>query len=184
MTEPDDFFGGIAATTTYVMVDEGGARETFEAISDEDAVEHAEEWIAGGEGDGESTVWVSGRVREVCSECGDAGTHASDCESSDRKLLDEVVHATVDPTPPPCTDKQGHDWRSPVAIVGGLRENPGVRGHGGGVIIVEVCLHCGTERETDTWAQDRSTGQQGLTSVTYERGKYADEVEALREEDA
>jgi hypothetical protein len=71
-----------------------------------------------------------------------------------------------------------HDWQSPHALVGGLKENPGVRGHGGGVVIHEVCVHCGTLRVTDTWAQNPSTGEEGLESVRYEAGKYADEVAA------
>jgi len=31
----------------------------------------------------------------------------------------------------------------------------------------EVCAHCGAYRDTDTWAQDPETGEQGLTSITY-----------------
>ena len=36
------------------------------------------------------------------------------------------------------------------------------------MIVREVCAHCGAYRTTDTWAQDQTTGQQGLTSVAYE----------------
>jgi hypothetical protein len=35
---------------------------------------------------------------------------------------------------------------------------------------------CGCERTTDTWAQNPTTGERGLLSVTYEVGKYADEI--------
>lgn len=60
-----------------------------------------------------------------------------------------------------------HDWRSPLSVVGGIAENPGVWGNGGGVIITEVCRHCGCYRVTDTWAQRPDNGMQGLTSVEY-----------------
>jgi hypothetical protein len=53
-------------------------------------------------------------------------------------------------------------------VVGGHRDNPGVFGHDGGVIIREVCRHCAAYRVTDTWAQNPATGEQGLESVTYE----------------
>jgi hypothetical protein len=75
------------------------------------------------------------------------------------------VTTTIDPDEPDCTG-DGHDWQSPE-MLGGLSENPGVVGHGGGVIVTEVCAHCGRYRTTDTWAQNRSTGEQGLTSVEY-----------------
>ena len=34
-------------------------------------------------------------------------------------------------------------------------------------MITEVCAQCGRYRVTDTWAQCRDTGEQGLRSVTY-----------------
>ena len=40
-------------------------------------------------------------------------------------------------------------------------------GHGGGVIITEVCRHCGRYQITDTWAQNPENGEQGLTSTEY-----------------
>ena len=58
---------------------------------------------------------------------------------------------------PNCADDT-HAWVSPHAVVGGLKENPGVFGHGGGVRITEVCRHCGVYRITDTWYQDINTG--------------------------
>lgn len=36
------------------------------------------------------------------------------------------------------------------------------------MVIVETCAHCGVRKVTDTWAQDRETGEQGLTSVSYQ----------------
>lgn len=98
--------------------------------------------------------------------------------------VDEESHTiTVTPSVPDCEDDCEHDWQSPYEIVGGIKENPGVWGKGGGVVIHEVCMHCGCERTTDTWAQNPCNGVQGLTSVSYEPGKYADEVRAMAESD-
>lgn len=79
----------------------------------------------------------------------------------------------LSPPEPDCWDDQTHEWQSPYSVLGGVRENPGVWGHGGGLIIREVCRHCGTYRITDTWAQCRDTGAQGLTEVTYEEADDA-----------
>jgi hypothetical protein len=95
------------------------------------------------------------------------------CQETDEEAEERVVLA---PEEPECI-RDEHDWQSPIELVGGIEENPGVFGHGGGVIINEVCLHCGCARITDTWAQDRTTGEQGLRSVEYEEGKY--DVERL-----
>jgi hypothetical protein len=68
---------------------------------------------------------------------------------------------------PACVRGHEHDWQSPYEIVGGLRENPGVQGHGGGVIYREICAHCGRYRTTDTWAPDPDGGEQGKRQVRY-----------------
>lgn len=101
-------------------------------------------------GEAEGTIWIDVRVR-----CDDTGE-----EDSDTVTLYEDA--------PDCVDGHEHDWQSPFEVLGGDRANPGVWGHGGGVIIREVCQRCGAYAETDTWAQRRDTGEQGLTSVRYE----------------
>lgn len=144
---------------SYTVRDEG-ADETITATSMADAEEQAREWLRNGDyGEVERTIWCDARIE---GEDGD--------ESS--------VTVTIDPTAPKCTDgeRDSHDWQSPHALVGGLKENPGVWGHGGGVVIHEACLHCGCGRVTDTWAQCPGTSKQGLRSVNYEAGKYAGEV--------
>lgn len=92
-----------------------------------------------------ATVWVDWTVR---------------CE-----LTGEEHRGTValDPDAPACADGQDHDWAQPRELVG-----EGVQGHGGGVVLRHVCRHCGSYRSTDTWAQRRDTGEQGLQSVSYE----------------
>ena len=87
----------------------------------------------------------------------------------------------IAPEEPECPEEDEHRWASPYEILGGLEENPGVWANGGGVVITEVCLHCGCSRRTDTWAQDPTDGEQGLKSVRYSPAEYAAEVEALRE---
>jgi hypothetical protein len=52
-------------------------------------------------------------------------------------------------------------------LLGGLKESPGVVGHGGGVRITEVCRHCGVRRITDTWATNPCDGTQGYECVEY-----------------
>jgi hypothetical protein len=60
--------------------------------------------------------------------------------------------------------RDGHEWASDHDVVGGLKENPGVWGHGGGVTTRRHCRHCGTYRVTDTWADD---GRGGHTTRTH-----------------
>lgn len=76
---------------------------------------------------------------------------------------------TIDPPEPDCARGHAHDWQTPHSIVGGMEENPGVWGNGGGIIMNFVCRHCGARKTIDTWAQDPTTGEQGLTSVSYAR---------------
>jgi hypothetical protein len=46
-----------------------------------------------------------------------------------------------------------HEWRAPLALVGGLPENPGVWGtQHGSVVIREVCARCGSRRTTEVRA--------------------------------
>lgn len=74
----------------------------------------------------------------------------------------------LDPPTPFCEDgSRHHEWECPHEIVGGLKENPGVFGHGGGVKIKSVCQRCGLYRITDTWATNPANGEQGLESVEY-----------------
>ena len=144
--------------TTYELSD-GNSRETIEARDLEDARRQAEAWVRNGDwNEPEQTIRINVLIFE------------------DGERVDSVTVA-IDPTEPACSGYEDHDWRAPHALVGGLKENPGVHGHGGGVVIAEVCVRCGCKRTTDTWAQNRSTGEQGLTSVGYERKAFsADEI--------
>ena len=148
----------------YTFREECGGEEVVRCDGDDDAEERLTAWVESGEyGQHEAnakTVWV--RAHYIRPD-----------ESS------ESITVTIEPDEPDCTEGE-HDWQSPIEIVGGIKENPGCWGHGGGVIIEEVCLHCGCGRTTDTWAQNPETGEQGLDSVEYETGKYAEQIEAMR----
>jgi len=117
----------------------------------ESAYEAAREYVESGDwGEIQSTIWVS----VLAWPDGDKDEGSS-------------FDISVDPREPHCIDGRLHDWCSPHKVVGGVRENPGVIGHGGGVLIIEVCRHCGCYRQTNTWAQNPQTGEQGLESVKY-----------------
>jgi len=152
---------------TYIIREEGYDFATIEANSGSEALDQAkEEFLGSGDYDtSHGTIWVR--------------WYAID-EAGDVEVSQTIQ---IDPEEPDvCTDTRGHDWQSPYSLVGGLEENPGVRGHGGGVVIEEVCMHCGCSRVTNTWAQDPTTGEQGLESVRYEPGKFALEVSELQGE--
>jgi hypothetical protein len=131
----------------------------------ETAEEAAEDYVSSGDwGDNDGkTFWVdvdTWRRGTVLDEDGDEV----------ELKIDEKSHSiAVEPDEPECESDEGcHEWESPFEVLGGIEENPGCWGHGGGVVIREVCRHCGMYREKDTWAQDPNTGAQGLTSVEYE----------------
>lgn len=149
------------AMNTYTMHWNDGS-ETIEAADLDGAEEQLRNWIARYSIPGESTFWEDGEIRDMAGE-----------------TLRRVTIA-IDPDEPDCVRGHAHDWRSPYSVLGGLRENPGVHGHGGGVIIREVCQHCAAYRSTDTWAQRGDTGEQGLTSIHYAAADEASEAWAER----
>jgi hypothetical protein len=120
-------------------------------LTADDAREAAEDLAAGGDY-GEVTETIRVRWWVSCELTGE--------EDSGR--------VEIDPEEPDCADGHEHDWRTPHSVVGGCKESPGVWGHGGGVTCKGVCARCGAYRITDSWTQDRSTGEQGLDSTSYE----------------
>jgi len=156
----------IETATEYLLRDADGSEQIINAADLSDAQEQARDWARGGDWNlisEDSTIWVTVDVsRTIVDGDGDeAWEHAA------------TVTVAIDPPEPECcVGGAEHDWQSPHALVGGLEENPGVRANGGGVIVIECCMRCGCQRTTDTWAQDPSSGRQGLTSVSYELGAY------------
>jgi hypothetical protein len=138
-------------TNQWALREEGYEYETITADSADEALEIAKGNVdRSNYSEAEGTIWIDVRVRNTI-------TGEEDCAT-----------VTLEPDAPNCEDGQDHDWCSPYSVLGGLKENPGVWGHGGGVIIKTVCAHCGCYCITDTWAQNPSNGEQGLESTTYE----------------
>lgn len=171
-------------TTTYAIeyrsdgYGETGKPITAETYNEAEqvAIDACREWLAGGEyGEITRTLRVHGRaVLTWIDEDGD------ECEDS----VSVVVE--IDPEEPACADSRDHDWQAPHELLGGLRDNPGVFGHGGGTIIKRVCAHCGAYRIYDSSAQDPCDGSQGHEATEY---READEesrawVESLQDDEA
>lgn len=133
-----------------------------------DAQSAAQQYVAGGDFDAsEGTIWINVTVTPIAEKTGEE--------------LDEDqqrIKVAVDPDEPECT-AEAHVWRTPYSILGGLKENPGCWGHGGGVIQKSVCACCGKYRIEDSWAQDMETGEQGLNSVKYEEADEQSEAWAI-----
>jgi len=142
------------------VADDGNAAVAYRDIDTSEAAAH--DYVDTGEwGDVTRTLWLTiytwrqGYVLDT------------DGELVELEIDHESHTIELEPDEPECSDDHNHNWCHPLSVVGGIAENPGVFGHGGGVIITAVCSHCGTYRRTDTWAQDMDTGVQGLTSVDY-----------------
>jgi hypothetical protein len=161
---------------------------------------HGVSAIVADNGDGEMET-CSDTLRAAAQEYVDGGSWGDDITSTTwvhvhawtRYVLGEMTlddddredfAIAVDPEEPECSESD-HEWESPREVVGGCESSPGVFGHGGGVICREVCAHCGALKVIDTWAQCPETGEQGLTSVHYERAgrhDYFDAWESWKEE--
>ena len=86
------------------------------------------------------------------------------------------------PDAPDCIDcRDEHEFVSTHEVEGGLVENPGVWGNGGGVIIHEHCKYCKVTLHKDTWATNPENGTQGHTSISYGEGEHSTEGDRLSE---
>ena len=132
-------------------VQDSGCGEDFEAADEEAAFAYAKEWLRSGAWDRSHTIWL------------DATVFAYDGDTEER--LGSVT-VSLPPEEPQCSGGS-HAWCSPYELLGGVKESPGVFGHGGGVRIHEVCSHCGERRITDTWATNPCNGTQGHEAVEY-----------------
>lgn len=142
---------------------EGQVGIEVEADDWREARNEARDWARGGDWNfqpGDESIWVKVAITPL----DDDGEELEDDA--------EEISVQVDPPEPECPSGDDHRWESPYELLGGLKENPGVQGHGGGVVICEVCVRCGCQKTTDTWAQNMATGEQGLTSVSYQEDAY------------
>ena len=132
-----------------------GADVEIEADSPSQA---AQEWADTGSwefAEGDRSVRYTCRVAPL----GDDGEPDEEAEA--------WIDVVIDPPEPECASPDGHAWGQSLALFGGLKENPGVQAHSGGVIIREYCPYCAWGRETDTW--DQSCGGTPFESVRYFR---------------
>lgn len=134
---------------TY-FCDDGNCEVEIEA---ETAQEAAEEYVSGGDwGEQSSTNFHSISVREEGHEEWDS----------------ETITVALDPAEPDCVEgRDEHSWVTPIELVGGCKENPGVWGSGGGVKGTEICEHCGTKHHFDTWVNNPCDGSEGHTGHSY-----------------
>ena len=145
----------------YALHDDSGATTEVSANLMTEALRKAEEWVRtidwidSGQ---PSTVFLTVTVRDLATSEEDQTT------------------VTIEPDEPECIDGAEHDWQAPYGIVGGIEQNPGVWGHGGGVRIKTVCMRCGCGRLINAWAENPSNGEQGLTAVSYSPGEYKGEL--------
>src|SRR5690606_27203960 len=97
------------------------------------AKEAAREYVESGDwGERDRTIWI-----DVLAYRKALGVRKDDVVEI---RIDEQRHTIpLDPEEPPCT-RDEHTW--------GERD---MRGHGGGVIITDICMHCARYRIIDTW---------------------------------
>lgn len=135
---------------SYKIREESGASEIIEAESLAEALETACEWASEGSYSERVMVrvWVQGLDE--------------DGEPTDESLSGEV-EAGPEPKPEKTecgTEDEDHDWESPIELVGGCEENPGVWSTGGTSFHFEyVCSKCGMYKTVKTAGQQRNPGE-------------------------
>jgi hypothetical protein len=163
----------------------GGATEIVDAASLEEALEIAKEWAS--EGSYDERVMVEVWVEEL----------DDDGKPTGRSLSGEVA-AGPEPTPPEteCGDEdEDHDWQSPVELVGGLDDNPGVFASWGTRFdFYAVCSRCGIYRHSWSAGKQRNPGaldrgveyyeadEKSLAWVAEQLGEEVEEEEEEEEE--
>jgi len=151
-----------------VVADDGNADVEYPGCSHDEA---AQEYVDDGDWNCERPTWIHVSTWDRYT----LGDVTLDDESSRQRHSVELAQEE-----PECTHDDEHDWRSPHSVLGGCESNPGVWGNGGGVIIREICRHCGCLRTTDTWATDPQDGTQGHRTVTYEQQPHDYSGDALQ----
>ena len=155
---------------SYVLISSDSEGWTGEAMHEDPEIEaHAIH---------DAPCWASATVYRVPAYMlvgGWEGMHRSQilCDvDDDCATLSEYEVGTwsghVNEPEPACPSETGrHDWIATHEVEGGLRGNPGVFGHGGGLDIHDHCSRCDATRHIDTWATDPGDGSQGHTVVEY-----------------
>jgi hypothetical protein len=135
-------------------VRDGQAQDILHDVAPADAEAAIEAWLTDGDWDtSEGPLYLTAYAYPI-----DPTTGTADGEG---RVDGE---ATIEQDAPDCEGDEEHTWRSPHSVVGGLRENPGVHGHGAGIIAREVCPHCGWYRVYESARQDGSGRYHEATS--------------------
>lgn len=129
--------------------------QDLEAWANEKAQEAADVSVGSGPGEHDMVIVWSYEVEIVAVD-------------ADGDHLEIRGYGQADDEPPLAEPDDGHEheWCSPIGVVGGIKENPGVWGSGAGVLLHEVCSVCGLHRHTNTW--DQSQGAEPTRTVRYE----------------
>ena len=158
----------VVALVHQVLAPEDDGNAEIEYDPGMDPEDAARAYVADGDwGDVDETIWI--RVR--------TWIYGLDADGDECRVREDAHTIAVHPPKPECEAAE-HEWDDPEHLVQ-------LWGHGGGVAYSEVCRHCGAYRETDTWAQNPDTGEQGLTSIYYREAdeKSLEWVASLEDED-
>lgn len=118
--------------------------------------------------DSEGCVILLGRLKgtmptEIDEEA-TANGDAHDCTGRYSDTLPECE--ATRPSPAEGEDQQGHDWRTPHSLVGGIKENPGVWSTGGtGMTFDYVCRNCGCYKHENHPGSQRNPDE-ALEAIT------------------
>jgi len=124
-----------------------GVSEIIEAEDNSAAESRASNWIKDGSWDGKFMADVT--IQEV-----------DDLQEDIGNSWGISVEVGDDPKPPDCREDHDHKWDSPVEVVGGIDENPGVWSTGGTTIVFKtVCRHCGVYKKETAYGSQRNPGQ-------------------------
>ena len=119
----------------------------------------------------EQSEWVDFAIHALdCPTVADK--YDEGCTGADNGRCAPMKTYAIPAVEPSCEWGDAHVFAAPHRLLGGLKENPGVIGHGGGVKITTVCLRCGWEKTLDTWATNPATGEQGLEQTTYKPSSF------------
>ncbi len=122
----------------YEFCDEGG-QWPLKGLNLDDAWDEAVDAVLETSAHTDETYWIKIHVRNP----------DDDDDAKEGKVA-------IDPIEPRCTDDREHKW-----------DQVGLQGSGGGVLETGRCVHCRLEAITNTWAYDRTDGEEGMHSVRY-----------------
>jgi hypothetical protein len=141
----------------YQIREDSGASEVIDANCLDEALTAAQRWAS--EGSYDERVTVSVYVHELDPETDEPFENW--CYGDGRNAHGEAM---AGPEPEPeiteCgEDDEDHEWESPVELVGGCRENPGVFSSGTRFDYRMVCSKCGMYKHSWDVGSQRNPGE-------------------------